>query len=116
MHFRVSGAKLDAWETTGKNKDTGTDLIKFPNASVLILLSSSRKGLDITGIEGVSKKEAEAAMGELGETSPRMRIQEGFPGDAVRSREESLSRCNSSAVRAQGTAGGAGEVPGRARK
>ena len=53
----------------------------------------AEKGLDITGIEGVSKKEAEAAMGELGETSPRMRIQEGFPGDAVRSREESLSRC-----------------------
>ena len=55
-------------------------------------------------------------MGELGETSPPMRIQEGFPGDAVRNREESLSRRSSSTVRAQGTAGGAGEVPGGVRK
>ena len=55
-------------------------------------------------------------MGELGETSPPVRIQEGFPGDAVRNREESLSRRSSSTVRAQGTAGGAGEVPGRVRK
>lgn len=55
-------------------------------------------------------------MGEFGETSPPMRLQEGFPGDAVRNQEESLSRRSSSTVRAQGTAGGAGEVPGRVRK
>lgn len=55
-------------------------------------------------------------MGELGETSPSMSTQEGFPRDAVRNREESLSSRNSSAVGAQGTAGGAGEVPGRVRK
>lgn len=104
----------------GKQQErTKTQVLTSSNSQMPLSSSfclQAEKGLDITGIEGVSKKEAEAAMGELRETSPRIRIQEGFPGDAVRSREESLSRRNSSTVRAQGTAGGAGEVPGGVRK
>ena len=116
MHFRVSSAKLDAWETTGKNKDTGTDLMKFPNASVLTLLSLSRKRIRYLRYRRSFKEGSRGCHGGIWRDLTSYEATGGLSGDAVRNQEESLSRRSSSTVRAQGTAGGAGEVPGRVRK